>query len=398
MSQRYWQIGGRARVVVLAAALGCGAVAGEEESAVLGVSAQALKDPDDPDGPLEWEGWEAMSEPSVTMAWASPALTSCGGHCLVAFQKSQDNQYWGFASLNPQEGTWIRYDTRTFQSSPAVVRFQATDDGGWHILVVGRGAGSSASNRRHYWSTASVGPVGSGAAVDPPVRLTSFATINGNSFSGAYGFPALAARTNGDVLMAYIDGTNVYVNFKPYISDIEENNWVPRVLAPSLPTGWQPVETPAVTAGYRFGAAHWYTLVVRAKSSGQDDRFYRIFFDGATWRDPFGTAQWKRVFPFSGSMPVINSSPALEYSPTLLTHTLYYRSGDNFYQGSFITQQLEEVPKHMIGMTQNPALTSAPSANGGVPFEAGEHWAIGRDKSTRRLHFVQSLIEAELDP
>jgi hypothetical protein len=380
-------------MLALASTLACSGPIEEDSDGALGVDSQALKWPGDPNGPLEFDPWVLMPSAGFSMT-GDPVLTNCDAHCLVAFQRgaaASGNQYWGLAAEGPSAGLWTQYDTRSFASNPAAVHFK-TIGTERHILVVGRGSGSTSESRRMFWSTAKVTPVGGGTPdFNSPEKLSEFQQINTNSFNDPYGYPALATSSGGTVVMAYIgpnasNQARVYAQRKPYSSEVDDPNWKARVEAPALPSSFTPVGTPAITWGY--SSPDVYTIVVRAQRTGFSDRLYRIFFSGTAYTDPFGAASWKSLTLPSGS-PAVQSNPAVEWGDQLFTHTVYYRSGSSLYQASFIYDTLEEVPKIIMHNSFTPFFSSAPSVNGNLMFEIGQHWVIGRD-SQSNLWFTTS--------
>jgi hypothetical protein len=337
-----------------------------------------------------------MPNAGFTMT-GDPALTNCDAHCLIAFQRgaaSNGNQYWGLASEGPSSGSWALYDTMSFATPPAVIHYK-TIIAARRFILAGRGTGSTSDSRRIFYSIGRVTP-SVPPSFNPPEKLSNFQAVDSTSFSGAYGFPALAASSSGEVVMTYI-GLNsssqarVYALRKPYIFSATTNNWQARVEAPALPSSFTAVGTPAITFGYQG----LYTIVVRAQRSGFADRLYRIFFNGSAFTDPQGSSTlWRQITVPTGwpAMPALEGNPAVEWGSTLSTHTVYYKSSSTFFfQASFGYDQFYETPKIITtGGGNTPYFSSSPSVNGSLPFEIGEHWVLGRDTSGE-LWFTTSV-------
>jgi hypothetical protein len=379
-----------AGIVALGSTLACdGTIEGNGEDPVAARS-EALRLADNPNGPLDWKYWAQL--PPLSGATGDPALTNGGAHLFIAMQRGAANgRYWGLATAGPSSGTWGQYDTRSFASSPTAARLPNVGQD-VRLIVVGRGSGTLSDDRRIFWSEGKV-TQGTPPNFNAPVKVTNFAAIGTTSFNGNFGFPAVTSAPNGDVIMAYVatntsNQTRVYVQRKPY-----NGAWTARVSSPAIPGPFTSVDTPALTYGYPFVFQPILGTIVIRTQNGSTSRLFRIFTDGTSYID-----SWIELTPLLSGSPAIQSTPAVEWNDALLTHTVYYRSGTSFYQASFFYNYWEGEAKQIVdGSLTSPSFINAPSVNGNVPFEPGEHWVLGRD-STGRLRFAESHPNSWLIP
>jgi hypothetical protein len=358
-----------AGITGLLVALGCAGTATELDSQERPVS-QALTLAGSPSSPVTWDG--ARSLGTVTGATGTPAVTSgCVASYVVFTRVSPSGRYRGAADGDTGISGWDAYGTRSFASSPSLTALP-NDCNGLRFMVVGRGAGTGTSSRI-YWSNGQV-TRGSDFVFNPPVAETTFAQVSSRQFSGSNGYPAVTSSPAGDAYLVFRDGSRIYAHTKAAGS----TSWGSEHQAPALPTGWQPVGTPAIEYGFFWGPV---TVVVRAQNgSGQTAFFASLYNQGS-----FRPSSWIELgAPPSGS-PAVESDPALEWNDSLFTHTLYYRSGGSFYQTSFFLDEWAHdnvSAKEIIHAAIQPAYDSAPSVNGNVDIEQDrKHWVVGRSGS-----------------
>ncbi|HXJ21032.1 MAG TPA: hypothetical protein VMT03_12440 [Polyangia bacterium] len=331
-------------------------------------------------------GWSQVPAlPAPITPSGDPTVLAADYHTIATFVQAANFGYFAGAGESVQEVSWAEYSGDVFVTPAALARLPTVhlDAGGQqeeYFIVVGRAGGS---DQRMYWSEGVIAPATAGVFSPPtPVTFPAFATINGNKFVDPYGYPALAGDNTGNVTMTYI-GLNasnqptVYAQVKPF-----NGNWKARVAAPALPTGWTLVVGKSTIDWGYLGSS---TIVVKAKKSTTTS-FFRILFNGSTFYDTLGPAQWRQLSPLSGS-PSIDSDAAVEWDDSLSAHTLYYRSGtkaSNLYEASFTDTSFYEAFKQLIGSTTtNPAFVGSPSVFGGINLENSEHWILGRDAQSK---------------
>ncbi|HXU63687.1 MAG TPA: hypothetical protein VN962_18445 [Polyangia bacterium] len=372
-------------VFALGATLGCGApVDGSEQQ--LTSRSGALQDPHDPTNPImplaasQWSTMDSTGYPS-----GDPILLAEASHLLVAFQLSGLNGYWGAAGDGPTSAAWGLYSDDAFSTPPATARLPVVGSSDYRLIVVGRGR----DDHRIFWSEASTRPTQGIFSAPEPVTAPAFAPINGNTFNDPYGYPAMTAANNGDVVMVYMgpnssNKATLYSHRKPYHSA-----WKARVAAPALPSGWSMVGVPAITWGYQSQG----TVVLKA-TNGSQTGLFRIFTTGDAFL-PAGAPAFTQLTLPTGSAPA-ESNPAVEWDPDLNTHTLYYRSGGSLYEASFLTSTFYEAPK-LLQASTNPYFVGTPSVAGGTNLENTEHWILARDNHAN-LRFNFTYLDSDLQP
>lgn len=333
-------------------------------------SSQPLVLADSPSAPVLWDGAKSLG--TVSGATGTPAVTSgCVASFVVFTRVAPGGQYKGAADGDTGVSAWATYGSRSFASSPSITALP-NNCSGLRFMVVGRGAGTGA-NSRIFWSDGRVTRASNGV-FNPPVADTAFAPVSNRQFSGNNGYPAVTSSPEGEAYLVFRDGINIYVHTRAAGS----TSWGAEVQAPPLPIGWWPVGTPAIEYGFFWGPV---TIVVRAQNWLGQTAFFAILYNQGSFRP----SSWFDLgAPPSGSPPV-ESDPALEWNSWLFTHTLYYRSGDSFYQTSFFLDQWahSDIPaKKIIHGNTQPAYDSAPSAHGDMDIEQERrHWVVGRSGS-----------------
>jgi hypothetical protein len=376
-------------IVALGVPLACdGTIEGDGADPITDRSG-ALVDPNDPNNPeIAFKYWSQL--PVLNSTAGDPAITHGSTHVFIAFQRGINGRYWGIAGEGPQNGSWgsAAFDTRSFASNPAIAHLPDVN-GKRRVMVVGRGNGSLANDRRLFWAYGEVGQTNP-PAFDTPARIGNFEPIGTTTFNGSYGYPAITSAPNGDVFMAYValntsNQLRVYAQRKPY-----NQGWQPRVTGPAIPCCYTTIGTPTVTWGYPGSAPQLMTILVRVQD-GSNVYFRRIFFNGTSFQDV-----WADISMYQGT-PAIQSEPAVEWNDELSTHTVYYRSGTGIYQASFYYNYLFEIPKKIVAAV-TPSFAGAPAVNGNVQFEHGKHWVLARESGTGRLWFSESFPDSQLQP
>lgn len=378
-----------AAFLALGATLGCGASGDGDATGSASHESEALQDGNVGSGFINFKYWSAL--PTLAGTSGELSMTDGSAHLFIAMQRGNGGKYWGISGEGPQNGTWGQYDTQLFASPPAIAHVHDDSNGDRRIMVVGRGSGSTANDRRLFWSVGIV-QLATPPAFKPPVKSLAFAPVSSDSFNDPYGYPALEATPNGDAYLVYINSDGrVYGHYKASGT----NTWSAKSQSPALPSGWTPQGTPAITWGSNGGIA---TVVVRAKNSSNQYKLFRLYFTGSIFYDPLGPAVWKELVLPSGSAAV-NSNPALEWDDELGLHTVYYQSGDKIYEASFADSTLIEKPQKIYDAGASPSFQGAPAVNGNVQYEHGKHWVIARDKSdASKLWFSESFPNSNMNP
>lgn len=361
-----------AGALLLGATPGCSGVAEGEFGGdnPIDSSSQPLILANFPSSTVFWDGAKPLG--TVSGATGNPSVTSgCVSSFVVFTRVAPSGQYMGAADGDTGVSAWATYGSRSFASSPSITALP-NNCNGLRFMVVGRGAGTGA-NSRIYWSEGKVTRASNGV-FNPPVMETDFVEVSARQFSGSNGYPAVTSSDQGDAYLAFRDGTNIYARTKAAGS----TSWGVEAQAPPLPAGWWPVGTPAIEYGFFWGPV---TVVVRAQNWLGQTAFFAILYNEGAFRP----SSWFELgAPPSGSPPV-ESDPALEWNGYVFTHTLYYRSGDSFYQTSFFLDEWahSDIPaKKIIHGNTQPAYNSAPSAHGNVDIEnERRHWVVGRSGS-----------------
>lgn len=353
-------------------ALGCsGVVEGEfEGDESIGSASEPLTIAADPSLPVTWGGAQSLG--TVEGATGTPAVTSgCASSYVVFTRVGGSGRYTGAADGDTGLTAWATYGPRSFASSPSITALPGGCTG-LRFMVVGRGAGTEA-NRRIYWSDGEVTRASNGV-FNPPVAETHFAQVSTRVFSEDNGYPAVTSSPQGEAYLAFRDGDNIYAHTKAAGS----TTWGPEQQAPALPWGWRPVGTPAIEHGFFWGPV---TVVVRGENGWGQTAFFSILYNQGS----FNPSSWFNLGGPPDDSPPVESDPALEWNDWLFTHTLYYRSGNSYYQASFFLDSWahDDVPaKEVLHSSIQPAYNSAPSVNGNIDLEATKrHWIVGRSGS-----------------
>lgn len=360
-----------AGAVGLGMAVACGAPLEGDGNDLTGAQSEALQVAGQPAASVYWDGPQALGP--VTGATGTPALASRCAAALVAFTRvSSNNRFRGVAAGELGPSAWADYAPRAFASSPSVTALP-NDCNGHRFLIVGRGTGSTAADRRIYWSEGRA--TQNQGAFNAPQATTIFAEVSAADFTGDNGYPAVTSSPNGDALLVYRNGSTIYGHTK----FVGATNWSAAHTAPALPSGWTPIGTPAI----EFSFANNATVIVRGQS-GASVRFFRIFYNNG-FGDPLGPIEWDPLPLPAGSL-AIQSDPALEWNDALWTHTVYYRNDKTFYQASIFYNTWEHVPKPVVNTVTTPEYVEAPAVNGNADYEQlRTHWVLGR--SGTQLHF-----------
>lgn len=372
-----------AGALLLVATPGCSSGEGGYEGDSPVTTSQPLTIAGAPEADVTWDG--ATSLGVVPGATGTPAVTSgCVASFVALTRVTPSGQYMGAADGDTGVSPWATYGSRSFASSPAITSLP-NDCNGLRLMVVGRGAGSGA-NSRLYWSEGQVTRAPN-FVFNAPVVVRDFAQVGSREFSGSNGYPAVTSSPQGEAFLAFRDGSNIYARTKAAGS----NSWGPEQQAPALPAGWTPVGTPAIEYGFFWGPV---TLVVRGINWLGQSRFFVLLYNQGSFRP----SSWIQLGALpSGSEPV-QGDPALEWSDQVFTHTLYYRSGESYYQTSFFLDAWAhpDLPaKEVIHSNIQPAYTSSPSVHGNVDIEQGRmHWMVGR--AGEEL-FFSAITEGESD-
>ena len=385
-----------AGIVALASPLACDGTIEGDGADPNEVRSGALRNPNDPNGPLDFKYWVQTVPLGLTSL--EPAITNGGPHLYIAMQRGTNGRYWGISAEGPQNGTWGKYEPddsfpRLFASSPAVAHLP---DSGMEkrVMVVGRGQGSGLDTRI-FWSRGKV-VQDSPPSFKHPEKITNFAAVSNDQFTGSFGFPAVTSTPSGTVILAYVGpfGTNqqrVYVQRRP--ASPMNPGWSTRVASPAIPGPFTTVQTPAITYGYPFVFEPILGTIAIRTISGSTSRVFRIFTDGVAFHDA-----WIEMTPFETTPPdqPINSNIAIEWNDELLTHTLYFRSGTSIFQSSFFYNYWSGPFRAVTAPGAVPSFTGAPAVTGNVQYEHGKHWVLGRDSGTGRLWFSESFPDSEM--
>ncbi|HTQ02379.1 MAG TPA: hypothetical protein VMI54_00930 [Polyangiaceae bacterium] len=378
------------------------ACSGEGRSPELGSSAEALTDPYNPGH--EFDGKAGTEGPSVAsndiVHYSDPAL--CSDEVATFLIVSTDSQHHYRTLFNDQEvrpSTWGSYGTKQFSSRPACAMRELGASGGHGFVLVGKG-----TDNVLYASPGSWDPhMHDGTPVNPTAD-TAWTAIDSTTYPTS-GSPALAtnAATNA-MVVTYVNangGNKVVVREHALPYEQQGSNWSAEIAAPALPAGWSGVGTPGITWEPNFN--NLFQIVVHVKS-GTQSRLLMTYFDPATRKFsgaiPGSPPGWKQL-PIADT---VDSDPALAYSPTLNTTTLYFRSGTQLKQTSGYGDFLGTNLVHVVGTT---AGVTYPNGTGGtqavspsalsIPLENSNNIVIARI-STNQLWASFSEQDAFLVP
>lgn len=308
-----------------------------------------------------------------------PAMCASGPHTAFIFARDAQGFVQGHHSGTTNQA-WARYGNGVGvpSSKTFLGRLSCAMVSEGHAILVGREKDNDdRDGSRLYWSAATAADAQSNPYSE---SINSFAAIHAtHTYTNA---PAIAAH-DGHLLVTVIKSGRLYAYYKD-----GNGNWSSRISGPVSPDGEWPLQgTPAVAY---HGDAAQYHIYVRAKKSDSDIRLYRIYFDYDHFTGPFSlTSPTIQRVTLSPSAPLMESDPAVEWTGDPygegLGHvmTLYYRSGDKFYQSSSPVYPGDNLFERITDSIHNPAFTGALAVQGGVIFETGQHWFAGQDTSNR---------------
>jgi hypothetical protein len=380
------------------------ACSGEGQSPMLGSSSEALTEPGHEGHEFDGKSGAETPNPSSNdiVHYFDPAL--CGDEVATFLMVSVDSQNHYRTLFNDQEirpSAWGSYGTKPFASRPACAMRELGASGGHGFVLVGKG-----TDNLLYASPGSWDPqLHDGTALNPTAD-TAWTAIDTATTYPTGGSPALAtnAALNAMVL-AYVNTNNhgnklvVREHALPYA---QSRNWSAEIAAPALPVGWSGVGTPGITWEPDFN--NLFQIVLHVKS-GTQSRLLMTYFDPATrlfsGAIPGSPPSWKQISTGSFS---VDSDPALAYSPTLDTTTLYFRHGTQLVQTSGYGDSLGTNAVHVVaanaGVSYPDGTTGTQAASPcalSIPLEASNNIVLARI-STSQLWASFSVDDALLVP
>lgn len=331
---------------------------------------------------------QVVSDNSLTGAFG-PAMCSNSGHAAYLFVRDRQDfvQTYLYSGANPNG--WTRYGNSSGNASPKTFsgRLSCAASGeGAQVVLVGRGK----SDNLLYWSAAVADD-----ALSNPVSESFYSFDDIHSTHTYTNDPSIAAY-DGHLLVTVVGSTGrLYAYYKD-----GGGSWSGRISGPVSPdSGWTLQGTPS--AAYHEGAEQ-YHIYVRATNSSGSSRFYRIYFDDDHFTGPFSlSSPIIQQVALSSGAPTIDSDPAVEWtgepygSGLGYVMTLYYRSGNKFYQSSSSIYAGDNPFELLSSSSHNPNFTGDPAVQGGVPYESGQHWFVGQSTSNR-IYFGTSSEDVNL--
>ncbi len=346
----------------------------------------------------EFGSKEGLLQPSTTandiVHYLDPAL--CSNEIATFLAVSVDSQGLYRTLFYDQEvepSSWGHYGTKQFASRPACAMREQGASGGRGFVLVGKG-----KDNILYASPGSWDPHMHDGTPNNPTADSAFAAVS-NTVLNNWGSPGLATDTAvTHMAVTYIDDAGlvkVQVHALPYAG----HSWANAIAAPAIGGGWTANGTPAIV--WLPQSMNLFQVVVRVAQRGT----YSMMM---TYFDP---ARSRFSGPTPGSQPTwtqlsvgSDSDPALAYSPTLSTTTLYLRNGTQLEQTSGFGQALGTNLLHTIlsgqGATYpdgtNGSIAASPSALS-LPFENSNNLVIART-TANQLWMSFSIQDAFLVP
>jgi hypothetical protein len=317
-----------------------------------------------------------------------PAL--CSNEIATFLAVSVDSQGLYRTLFYDQEvepSSWGHYGTKQFASRPACAMREQGASGGRGFVLVGKG-----KDNILYASPGSWDPNMHDGTPNNPTADSAFAAV-GTTVLKNWGSPGLA--TNGAVTqmaLAYIDDSglvNVRLHALPYVG----HSWANAIAAPAIGGGWTANGTPAIV--WLPQTINMFQVVVRVDQRGTFSMMM-TYFDAARSRFSGPTAgsqpSWTQLSVGS------DSDPALAYSPTLSTTTIYLRTGSQLEQTSGFGQALGTNLVHTIlsGLNATYPSGASPSALS-LPFENSNNLVITRT-TANQLWMTFSIQDQFLTP
>lgn len=424
-----------------AAALGCGAEAGEPEA--LGSLARELRCSDgtlDPEctWKANWSRLTAADNSDVSGGhYKSPALCvstweqasgqSRAGWLAVSVDQNEKYQVLAFSgNVAPnRSASWSQYGaTKRWASKPTcAIRETAawTDDtpvGGF--LIAGKVKGNTnppSNDPNHNKIFVSAGRFAPWYPSFPnpqiwqnPTYVTGFAAVSNDAYSTG-GLPALGSTglssSFGDpaVVLVFMDDAQdtiyAHTHALPYLngSGAVDGPWSAKIEGPTLPCDsngcWKAQGTPAIAR-----EAVTFRIVVHATrtvSGVTSHRLYETHFysDGSggyfsQYNGSPGAFWTHRTLPgVNEATPWIDGDPFITADPGEGHLTLYFRQGSTIMQTTFTYPGATHAPTPVHAGINERTFVGSPAAVAGVGFDMGSHVALALEDN-KGLYFIDS--------